>query len=70
MIGRTLKEVEVTELHTDTACDLLAAACKNAAAHGLKFRDTVMRLQADDRLQELVRRSRDAAAQGDGSDEA
>ena len=70
MIGRTLKDVETTELGADTARALLAEACANASEHGLKFRDHMLRLQADDRLQELVRRSRDAAAQEDTSEEA
>lgn len=70
LIGRTLAEVETTSLDTDTARTLLAQACQHAEGLGLSFRKHVLHLEADDRLQELVRRSRDAAARGEAEDEA
>jgi hypothetical protein len=70
LIGRTLKEIEPATLDTASAQRLLGDACTHAGSHGLAFRPEVLRLQADDRLQELVRRSRDAAAQSEPADEA
>ena len=70
LIGRTLAQKETLSLNVDSAAALLAQACKHAASHGLSFRDHVLKLEADDRLQELVRRSREAAAQGDTELEA
>ena len=65
LIGRTLKDVETSTLDTESARNLLAEACRYAEDLGLKFRAGVLHLEADDRLQELVRRSRDAAARGE-----
>lgn len=70
LIGRTLQEAEVTRLGSDAARTLLEEACAHAAEHGLAFRAKVLKLEADDRLQELVRRSREAAAQEEAGDEA
>ena len=72
LIGRTLKDVETSTLDTESARNLLAEACRYAEDLGLKFREEVLHLEADDRLQELVRRSRDAAARGEteASDQA
>jgi CRISPR-associated protein Csb1 len=70
LIGRTLEEAQAVHLDSDGACKLLADACAHAEGFGLKFRDHVLRLQADDRLVELVKRSRDAAAKGDSEPEA
>lgn len=70
VIGRTLAQVEQTELHTDAAAALLKAACHHAQDFGLGFRPEVLQLEADDRLQELVRRSREAAAKGDVGEDA
>lgn len=70
LIGRTLKDVETSTLDTDSARALLAKACQHAEDLGLKFREQVLQLEADDRLQELVRRSRVAAARGEAADEA
>ena len=69
LIGRTLKDVTTVELSTETARMLLADACQHAKEHGLAFRSNVLKLAADDRLQELVRRSRSAAAKGESDDE-
>ncbi|MGK2898674.1 MAG: type I-G CRISPR-associated RAMP protein Csb1/Cas7g [Burkholderiaceae bacterium] len=72
LIGRTLQDIETATLDTESARTLLAEACRHASQFGLRFREQVLRLEADDRLQELVRRSRDAAARGepDAADEA
>jgi CRISPR-associated protein Csb1 len=70
VVGRTLAEVQPTQLDAQGAAALLRAACVHAEGHGLHFRADVLQLQADDRLQELVRRSREAAAKGDAGDEA
>ncbi|CAD5374846.1 CRISPR-associated protein [Rubrivivax sp. A210] len=70
MIGRTLQQVETVSLEAGTARTLLAEAAQHAAQHGLNFRPQVLKLTADDRLQELVHRSREAASQGDAADEA
>ena len=65
LIGRTLQEIEVSALDTEAARRLLADACENARQHGLAFRPELLKLDADDRLIELVRRSRDAAPTAD-----
>lgn len=70
VIGRTLSQKEDFSLNVDTAAALMSKACEHAAAHGLSFREDVLRLEADDRLQELVRRSREAAAREDSESEA
>lgn len=70
LIGRTLRDVETAALGTDAAQALLQAAREHAAGHGLQFRAEVLKLEADDRLQELVRRSREAAAEGESGDDA
>jgi CRISPR-associated protein Csb1 len=70
LVGRTLAEIDTAVLNTDAAALLLKAACEHATGFGLSFRGEVLQLLADDRLQELVRRSREAAAKGDSSDEA
>jgi CRISPR-associated protein Csb1 len=70
LIGRTLAQVEAVSLDTDGAAELLTQASAHAARHGLSFRPEPLRLEADDRLQELVKRSREAAAKGDTGDEA
>jgi hypothetical protein len=69
LIGRTLQDIETGQLDTAGAQSLLVAALENAKRHGLAFRDQVLRLSADSRLQELVRRSRHAAATGDAAAE-
>lgn len=70
LIGRTLQDVTKSALGTETARTLLADACQHAKEHGLAFRTDKLKLAADDRLQELVHRSREAAALGDSGDEA
>lgn len=65
LIGRTLADVQEASLDTDAAARLLAQACEHAAGRGLRWRSGLLRLDADDRLQELVRRSREAAARED-----
>lgn len=65
LIGRTLKDVETSTLDTESARTLLAEASRHAEGFGLKFREHILQLEADDRLQELVRRSRVAAARGE-----
>ena len=65
LIGRTLKDVETSTLDTESARTLLAEASRHAEDFGLKFREHILQLEADDRLQELVRRSRVAAARGE-----
>ena len=70
LIGRTLKDVETSTLDTESARALLAEACRHAEDLGLNFREQVLQLEADDRLQELVRRSREAATRGEAADEA
>ncbi len=69
LIGRTLKEVSPVALTTDAAHELLLEALEHARSHGLEFRPEVLKLQADDRLTELVRRSRHAVAAGNDEDE-
>jgi CRISPR-associated protein Csb1 len=70
LIGRTLQEVEATQLSAEGARELLQQALAHAKRHGLAFRDHTLVLQADSRLQELVRRSRQAAASGEPVEEA
>jgi CRISPR-associated protein Csb1 len=70
LVGRTLAEIDTASLDTDAAARLLKNACEHATGFGLDFRREVLQLQADDRLQELVRRSREAAAKGDVGEEA
>jgi len=67
LVGGTLQDVEAAQLNTDSARALLHAALAHAKVHGLTFRDHVLKLHADARLQELVRRSRQAAASGDAA---
>ena len=69
VIGRTLQDITPLTLDTDGAQQLLAAALDHARGHGLAFRPEVLKLVADERLTELVKRSRDAAASGELSDE-
>lgn len=69
LIGRTLQEVETSSLNTDSARHLLEEASIHAAEHGLRFRQEVLKLEADDRLVELVRRSREAVARGETNGE-
>jgi CRISPR-associated protein Csb1 len=70
VIGRTLDDAQAVQLDSEAARQLLGDARAHAAGLGLTFRDEVLRLQADDRLVELVKRSRDAAAKGDSELEA
>lgn len=65
LIGRTLQEVEASALDTEAARQLLADACTHARRHGLAFRPKPLSLDADERLTDLVRRSREAAATPD-----
>lgn len=69
LIGRTLQERQEVSLQADTALALLDAAWRHAAECGLALRDIPLKLAADERLVELVRRSRAAVAQSDGADE-
>lgn len=69
LIGRTLKEVSQVALTTDAAHELLLEALEHARSHDLEFRPEVLQLQADARLTELVRRSRDAVATGNVEEE-
>lgn len=69
LIGRTLKEVTPVALTADAARELLLQALEHARSHGLEFRPEVLKLQADDRLTKLVRRSRDAVAAGNVEEE-
>ena len=61
LIGRTLKDVTNAALSADNALALLKQALEYAAKFDLKFRPEVLCLTADDRLVELVKRSRAAA---------
>jgi CRISPR-associated protein Csb1 len=70
LIGRTLQDVRAVELPADAAERLLGQALGHAGRHGLAFRSEVIKLDADERLQTLVQRSRAAAAAGEGDDEA
>lgn len=65
-IGRTLQDVDTLDLEADAARQLLDAALAHAGQHGLTFRPRTLELLADDRLTELVRRSRRAAAESVG----
>lgn len=69
IIGRTLQDIVSVTLDTQRARALLSEACQHAKQHGLEFRHQALQLQADDRLVELVQRSRDAVAKGDATDQ-
>jgi CRISPR-associated protein Csb1 len=69
VIGRTLKDIEVAQLDSNSALTLLTDALHHAHEHGLVFRPQTLQLTADDRLTELVRRSREAVAHGTAQDE-
>lgn len=69
IIGRTLQDRQDVSLEADSALKLLQAARIHAAEYGLGFREAPLKLLADERLVELVRRSRAAVAQGAGTDE-
>lgn len=64
VIGRTLDNVTRFDLGAEDALNLLKEALVNAKAHGLAWKAD-LQLTADDRLTELVRRSRIAAGSGD-----
>lgn len=68
VIGRTLNDVTHFELGAEEALALLKEALDKAKAHGLAWQAD-LQLTADDRLTELVRRSRIAAGSGDDSGE-
>ncbi|MEX8501769.1 MAG: type I-U CRISPR-associated RAMP protein Csb1/Cas7u [Leptothrix ochracea] len=70
VLGRTLADTETVQLDSDGARQLLTQAREHATQFGLAFRDSVLRLTADDRLIDLVRRSREAASKGDSEQEA
>lgn len=70
LIGRTLKDVTDTHLSAGESLDLLKQAIDYAASFDLAFRAEDLVLAADERLVELVKRSRSAAAIGDNEDEA
>lgn len=61
VVGRTLEEVESFSLNADTARELLGACLDRANGAGLTWRREPMRVEADERLQELVRRSRESS---------
>lgn len=69
LIGRTMQDITPLKLDTAGARALLSAALDHAKGHGLAFRPEVLKLVADERLTELVQRSRDAVAAGNTSDE-
>ena len=69
VIGRTLKDVTPLTLDTSGAHRLLLASLDHASKHGLAFRPDVLQLVADERLTELVKRSRDAVAAAIVADE-
>lgn len=70
LIGRTLEDIETIPMNAEIAHRLLAQACDHAQGYGLKFRTDILHLEADERLQELVRRSREAVLSGDAGDDA
>lgn len=70
LVGRTLQDIQPARLTTDSALALLQAALDHAASHGLHWRNEALLLEADDRLIELVQRSRAATAAGESEDEA
>lgn len=61
VVGRTLEEVEPFALNADEAHELLQACLNRAESAGLTWRREPMQVHADERLQELVRRSRESA---------
>lgn len=61
VVGRTLEEVESFSLNADTARELLGACLDRANGAGLAWRREPMQVKADERLQELVRRSRESS---------
>jgi CRISPR-associated protein Csb1 len=69
IIGRTLKDVTAARLSGDDALSLLNQAIEHAANYDLGLRREVLNLTADDRLVELVKRSRAAAAVGEEESE-
>lgn len=69
VIGRTLEDVRSLDLDTDGAFKLLAEARALAKKHDLDWRKGLLKLTADERLAELVRRSREAASGGNGDEE-
>ncbi len=70
LVGRTLEDIKQTSLDTDSALALLKEALTHATKRDLVMRSDVLALQADDRLQALVHRSRKAAAIGEEPDES
>ena len=70
LVGRTLQDVQRTELGLGDAEALLKDAAAYARDFGLAMRTDTIELQADERLQTLVQRSRDAAARGETGDDA
>lgn len=70
LIGRTLKDVTDTHLSGGEALELLKQAIDYAASFDLAFRAEDLVLAADERLVELVKRSRSAAAIGVDEDDA
>ena len=68
--GVPLRDVKQTSLDTDSALALLKEALTHATKRDLVMRSDVLALQADDRLQALVHRSRKAAAIGEEPDES
>jgi len=61
VVGRTLEEVESFTLDADGAHGLLQECLSRAEDAGLAWRREPMQVGADDRLQQLVRRSRESA---------
>lgn len=61
VVGRTLEEVESFALDADQAHRLLRECLERAEHAGLAWRHEPLKVEADDRLQELVRRSRESA---------
>jgi len=67
LIGRTLKDVTKLQLSADSALTLFNQAIEHAAKFDLSFHPEVLSLNADNRLMELVKRSRAAVPAGDSS---
>jgi CRISPR-associated protein Csb1 len=67
VIGRTLQDLTAFELGANEALTLLQEALVNADEHGLRWGKD-LELTADERLAELVRRSRIAASGSDDMD--
>ncbi|AJE23687.1 type I-G CRISPR-associated RAMP protein Csb1/Cas7g [Azotobacter chroococcum] len=63
LIGRTLQDVTHSRLSSDDALTLLKQAIAHAAGFDLAFRAEDLVLAADDRLVELIKRSRSAMAE-------